>query len=249
MSLRASLLRQLDNPYLSRNQRAELGCDVARQLEEVGDYEGAREAIGEFWQGVGMRPQVAGLSDSAAAEVLLRAGTLTGWLGNSTQSNGAQETAKNLITEAARIFGSLSSQKKVLEAQTELACCYWRQGEYDEARVILTEVIEQLQTDTALKARAVLRLALVEGSANHHSDAFRILTEYAPLFERITNHTIKGSYHNELAIVLRNLGTSESREDYLDRAFVEYEAAAYHFEQAGHIPYCASVENNLGFIA
>src|SRR3712207_6397704 len=76
MSLRASLLRQLENPYLSRNQRAELGCDVARQLEDVGDYAGAREAISEFWRGVGERPQVAGLNESAAAEVLLRAGTL-----------------------------------------------------------------------------------------------------------------------------------------------------------------------------
>src|SRR3712207_5727672 len=100
MSLRASLLRQLENPYLSKNQRAELGCDVARQLEDVGDYEGAREAIGEFWRGVGQRPQVAGLNESAAAEVLLRAGALTGWLGHNKQANGAQETAKNLITEA-----------------------------------------------------------------------------------------------------------------------------------------------------
>jgi tetratricopeptide (TPR) repeat protein len=47
---------------------------------------------------------------------------------------------------------------------------------------------------------------------------------------------------------LRNLGAAENREDYLDRAFVEYEAAAYHFEQAGHMSYCAHVENNLGFI-
>ena len=248
MSLRASLLRQLDNPYLSRNQRAELGCDVARQLEDIGDYEGAREAIGEFWRGVGERPQVEGLNRSAAAEVLLRAGTLTGWLGNCTQANEAQEKAKNLITEAARIFESLSSQKKVLEAQVELAFCYWRQGEYDEARIILTEVIEQLTTDSALKARAVVRLTIVEGSANRFSDALRILTEYAPLFEKITNHTIKGNYHNNLAVFLRNLGASENREDYLDRAFVEYEAASYHFEQAGHMPFYALVENNLGFI-
>ena len=231
-----------------RNQRAELGCDLARQLEDVGDYEGARKAIAEFWREIGVPPQVEGLDDSTAAEVLLRAGTLTGWLGNNTQANGAQETAKNLITEAARRFAALTSQKKALECQTELAYCYWRQGEYDEARIILTEVIEQLTTDSALKAKAVLRLAIVECSATRFNQALLILTDYAPLFERITNHTIKGGYHNELAIVLRNLGTSEEREDYLDRAFVEYEAAAYYFEQAGHIPYCALVENNLGFI-
>lgn len=248
MSLRASLLRQLANPYLSRNQRAELGCDVARQLENVGDYEGAREAIGEFWQGIGERPQVAGLNDSVAAEMLLRAGALTGWLGNCTQANDAQEQAKNLITEAARLFGSLSSQKKVLEAQTELAYCYWRQGESDEARIILQEVIEQLTTDSALKAKAVLRLALVAGSDNRLSDALSILTDAAPLFEKLTDHSIKGSYHNNLGLILKNLAAFERREDYLDRAFVEYEAASYHFEQSGHLPYRAHVENNLGFI-
>lgn len=248
MSLRASLLQQLENPSLTKNQRAELGCDLARQFEDVGDYEGAREAIAEFWRKIGEPLEVEGLDESTAAELLLRAGTLTGWLGNNRQANGAQEEAKNLITEAARIFAALTSQKKVLEAQTELAYCYWRQGEYDEARIILTEVIEQLTTDSALKAKAVLRLAIVECSATRFNHALRTLTDYAPLFERITNHTIKGGYHNELAIVLRNLGTSENREDYLDRAFVEYEAAAYYFEQAGHIPYCALVENNLGFI-
>lgn len=248
MSLRASLLRQLENPSLNRNQRAELACEVARQLEDVGDYEGAREAVGEFWGAVCERPQVEGLNESTAAEVLLTAGTLTGWLGHNAQANGAQEQAKNLITEAARIFASLASPKKVLEAQTELAYCYWRQGEYDEARIILKEIIAQLPTDSALKAKAVLRLAIVECSATRYSDSLRILTDLAPLFERVTNHTIKGGYYNELAIVLRNVGTSENREDYLDRAFVEYEAAAYHFEQAGHTPYCALVENNLGYI-
>ena len=236
MDLRASLLRQLDNPYLSRNQRAELGCDLARRLEDVGDYEGAREAIGEFWRAVGERPRTAGLNESAAAEVLLRAGTLTGWLGDSTLANGAQEQAKNLITEAARIFASLSSQKKVLEAQVELAHCYWRQGEYDEARIILTEVIEQLTTDSALKARAVVRLTIVEGSANHYSDALRILTEYAPLFEKITNHTIKGNYHNNLGLMFKNLAAFERREDYLDRAVVEYEAFVLAFKVGGEVP-------------
>jgi tetratricopeptide (TPR) repeat protein len=248
MSLRASLLRQLDNPYLSRNQRAELGCEVARQLEDTGDYEGAREAISEFWREVGERPQVAGLNESAAAEVLLRAGRLTCWLGNNTQAEGAQEQAKNLITEAARIFESLTSPKKVLEAQVELAYCYWQQGEYDEARIILTGVVEKLTADSALKAKAVLRLAIVEGSANRYSDALRILREYAPLFDKVTNHAIKGSYHNELGLVFKNLAAFERREDYLDRAFVEYEAASYQFEQAGHMPYCGYVENNLGFI-
>jgi tetratricopeptide (TPR) repeat protein len=248
MNLRSSLLQQLEKPHLNLDQQTELRCQIAKDLEEVGDYEGAREALGGLWRGIGERPKIRGLVMNTAAEVILRAGTLTGWLGSCKQIEAAQESAKNLISESVRIFESFSYTKKVLEAQTELAYCYWRQGGYDEARIILKGVLEQLTKDNELRAKAILRSAIVERGAYRYNDALRILTDNARLFQKITSHSIKGGYHNELAIVLRNLGAFEMREDYLDRAFVEYAAASYHFEQAGHIPYCALVENNLGFI-
>lgn len=248
MTLSPSLVRQLENPALSPNSRAELRCQAAQSLEEKGDYEGAREALGELWRGVGERPKITGLYLNVAAELMLRAGTLTGWLGSCKQLKDAQEKAKNLISESIRIFESLGSGKKILEGQTELAYCYWRQGAYDEARIILKGVLARLATDSALKAKAVLRLAIVEWGAANYSLALQILTDNAPLFERITSHSIKGGYYNQLAVVLRSLARSEQRESYLDRAFVEYAAASYHFEQAGHIRYRANVENNLGFL-
>ena len=99
-----------------------------------------------------------------------------------------------------------------------------------------------------MKALALLRLAILEWSALRYGESLRILMDTAPLFEKIENHTIKGGYHNALASLLEDMGTTEQREDYLDRAFVEYAAASYHFEQAGHKPYRANVENNLGFL-
>jgi tetratricopeptide (TPR) repeat protein len=48
--------------------------------------------------------------------------------------------------------------------------------------------------------------------------------------------------------VLKNLGIAERREDYIDRALIEFAAASFHFEQAGHSRYQAYVENNLGFL-
>ena len=182
MTLRASLMRQLANPILSRNQRAEFGCEAARRLEDVGDYAGARAALAEFWPAPGERPCLDGLCQSAAAELLLRAGALTGWLGHSAQAGGAQEAAKNLITEAARLFGSAGDTLKVWEAQTELAYCYWRAGEYDEARVLLREVLARLTADGELRAKAVLRSAIVERSATRYADALRILTDSAGVF-------------------------------------------------------------------
>ena len=248
MTLATSLMRQLENPDLNRNSRAVLRCKLSRELEDKGNYESAREVIGELWESAGDRPNVEKLQAEIAAEVLLRVGVLTGHLADRYQIKNAQEKAKNLISEASGIFEALGHESKVLEAQTEISVCYWREGGYDEARIILKEVIARLAADDELKAKALLRLAIFEFDAVQYQEAFRILTDAAPLFDEITHHTLKGSYHNELAVVLRNLGTRENRSDYIDRAFVEYAAASYHFEQAGHRTYRANVENNLGFL-
>jgi tetratricopeptide (TPR) repeat protein len=248
MTLRPSLSRQLENPTLSRDRRAELRCQLAKELEERGEYEDARSAMGTLWQYIGDHPKVKDLETNTAAEVLLRAGVLTGWLGDKHQITNAQEIAKNLISESISLFESVNDSKKILEARSELAYCYWREGAYDEARVMLRDVISRLSIDSELKAKAVLRSAIVERGASQYGKALGILTSNAPLFEKIKNHTIKGGYHNALAMVFRNLGTIEKREDYIDRAFVEYTAASFHFEEAHHKCYSANVENNLGFL-
>ena len=49
MTLLASVLRELENPSLSPNQRAQLRCEAARRLEDTGEYEAARDVIGELW--------------------------------------------------------------------------------------------------------------------------------------------------------------------------------------------------------
>ncbi|MBD0369776.1 MAG: hypothetical protein ICV60_02905 [Pyrinomonadaceae bacterium] len=248
MTLLPSLLRQLENPTLSLNQRAEIRCQLARGFEDKGEYEDARQAMSEFWQRIGDYPKLEGLAPGIAAEVLLRAGVLTGLIGYKYKIASAQETAKNLLSESISLFESLKNREKVLEAQIEAALCYWRAGDYDEARIILKELFPRLKTDDELKAKALLRLAIVEHSTNRLNEEYKILIDNAPLFEKITNPTLKGSYHNNLANLLENMGKVENREDYTDRAFVEYAAASYYFEQAGHKSYRANVENNLGYL-
>lgn len=248
MALLPSLLRQLENSRLSRDERAVLLCQASKELEEKGNYEDARAVMGRLWQRIGERPRLVGLKPETAAEVLLRAGILTSLIGSRNQLADAQETAKNLISESTSLFESINFAKKVAEAQTELALCYWREGSYDEARIILRGVLARPTLDNELKAKAILRSGIVERSALCYAAALRILMDNAPLFEKITNHTIRGGYHNELGLVLKNLAAEEKRTDYIDRAFVEYEAASFHFEEAGHKPYRANVENNLGFL-
>lgn len=247
MDSQASLLRQLRNKKLSPNEQAEVRCQLAKQYEDVGQHEAARQIMGELWQRIGERPKLEGLEQRTAAEVLLRVGVLTGWLGACYQIEGAQETARNLITESLTIFQSSKYGKKIAEAQAELARCYFKEGRYDEARIILQDALKRLHTDSELKAVVILRSAVVEWGAARYDEALRILNESAPLFDKINSHVIKGSYHNQLAMIFQTLAEAGQR-DYLDRAFIEYTAASFHFEEAKHKRYLANVENNLGLL-
>jgi tetratricopeptide (TPR) repeat protein len=93
-----------------------------------------------------------------------------------------------------------------------------------------------------------LRLAILEWSASRYGECLRILREDATLFGKITNHAIKGNYHNQLAIVLRNLATAEKRDDYLREAIDEYKEAESEFKSAHNIIFRADVQNNLAFL-
>lgn len=237
---------QLADQNLSSNQRARLRCLLARQLEDHGDYEAARVAMGELWHRIGERPLLEGLDDETQAAVLLRAGVLTGWIGSAKQISGAQETAKNLLSESISFFDKLGANNGVAEAQIEIAYCYWREGAFDNGRILLRQALDHLpESEIELRAKALLRSAIIDWSANRYDDALKILTEAAPLFNLVENHCLKGSFHNQFAIVLRSVGASQKREDHVDLALIEYAAAAYHFEEAGHIRYQACVENNL----
>lgn len=248
MDLQASLLRQLENPNLSLDQRAELRCQAAKELIESGDYEAARQAMAELWQRIGEHPKIEGLEPNTAGEVLLCVGILTGLVGSKNQVTDAQETAKNLISESLAIFESHKYGKKIAEAQSELAMCYWREGRYDEARDLSKQALSYLSTGGELQAKILLRWAIIERESARYHDALRILTDNVPLFGKINKNLIKGSYHATLADVLENLWELEKHVNYLDRAFVEYAAAGFYFEQAEHRCYCANVENNIGFL-
>lgn len=233
----------------SRHESVQLRCRMSRAFEEAGDYEKAREALGSLWQRVGDHPNVDGLAPDEAAEVLLQAGSLTSHLGSVKQVGGAQEMAKNLVSESAALFERLGDVKGLAQAQMELGHCYWREGAFDEARVMLRESLKSLPAaECDLRARALIRLSAVERTSNRYDSALEILNEAVPLIMASESDALKGSFHNQLATTLENFGRAERRPEKFDQALIEYAAASFHFEQAGHTRYCALVENNLGFL-
>lgn len=219
-------------------------CSKTSELIYAGQYETARDELGELWAGIGQRPTV-DAPPQIRAEILLQCGTLSGWLGSATQVD-AQEKAKDLLTEALHIFQTLNLQTKVSEAQYELGMCYFRKGAYDEARIVLDEAMKGLE-DTELQAKILIRRTIIEIWLGKHHEAWDTLKEAQVFYERCSN-AVKGRWHGQMALVLRRLASEESRADYSDKAIVEYTASAYYCEKAGHERYCATILNNLAFL-
>jgi len=234
---------------LSSGERAVYCCDLAKQLEKAGEYEAAYEALSEFWPERNGPPNLNDLDEATRAIVLLRVGALSGWLGSTDQAPGSQETAKDLITKSIGIFERLGESRDAAEAHGDLALCYWREGSYDEARIHLGNALGLLGgEDSDLKAALLIRAGIIEERTQRLQEALRLYNQAAPLVERSEDHALKGSFHIEYGLVFRRLAAPENREDYLDRALMEYTAASFHFEQAGNMRYLARVENNLGYL-
>jgi tetratricopeptide (TPR) repeat protein len=239
---------QLHTAHLTANDEALLRCQTALEQYDREDHEGALATMWQLWKGVGHRPNTAGLYEPVAAEVLLCAGVLTGWIGNKVQIKDAQEAAKNLISEAISYFDSVGDQKRVAAARVELAYCYWRDGEFNEARIMLQEALQKLTIEGDTRAKAVLKLTTIEWTSGHYFEALTILNNNAALYGKTPNHTTKGAYHSQIAIVLRNLATPNNRSEYFRRAVNEYKAADLHFKLARNPVYRADVKNNVGFL-
>jgi CheY-like chemotaxis protein/predicted negative regulator of RcsB-dependent stress response len=222
-------------------------CQLAKQFEKAGEYRAAYEALEEFWPDTATDPNVESLADLEKAEVLLRAGSLAGWLGSVEQNGSSQEHAKNLITRAIEIFERLEEPEAVREAQSDLAVCYWREGAFDEARILLDRVIDETSNDE-LKTIALVRVALVEKTAGRFTDAMARYEQARPLVDASDDHALKGTFHNGLGMLLNCRGVSERRQDFIDSALIEFAAASFHFEQAGNDRFHARVENNLGYL-
>ena len=165
-------------------QDAAAKCRAAKNLMSAGDYEAAREALAGLWSRIGERPRIEDLPPKDQAEVLLRTGALSGWLGSSGQVPGAQGFAKDLISESVRAFEALGDQEKFAEAQSDLALCYWREGAMDEARVWFREALSKA-VDPANRLRILARSTTVEYSSDRFADALALLDQGGPLVDHL----------------------------------------------------------------
>lgn len=237
-----------DLSHMTRNERALFRCEIALELKDKGDYVGAQEVMRPLWKRVGEHPNTEGLHQSVAAEVLLCAGILTSLIGSRDEIKEANEWARDLLTRSIIYYESVQDTIKVAAIRAELGYCYWRSGALDEARIVFTEALNKLTTEGNTRANVIFGLSVVEWSASRYKESLRILTENASLFKKITNHSLKGVYHMQVALALRNLAMPENKAQEFRHVLHEYEEADRHFKIAQNKMFRAHVKNNISFV-
>ncbi len=110
----------------------------AKNLEFCRQVDKAIDTLKPVWKEISKRPAIDDYSSTVKGEILLRCGSLLSYYSNYKQFEG-QETSRDWLSEAVRIFKQAEVTDKIAEAETELAMTYWREGRNDEALIYLLE--------------------------------------------------------------------------------------------------------------
>jgi tetratricopeptide (TPR) repeat protein len=222
-------------------------CNTAKQLEDSGEYAAAARAMGGWWQGIGVRPDVDYLPADRKAAVLSRVGALSGWLGSMQQVPGSQEKAKDLISEAASSFEEISDHPNWAEARSDLAVCYWREGAFSEAKIVLQDILgSDFIFPPELLGKILLRSVSVEISTKHFDHASVLVNKAFSVIEEKANPLLQGKLYFYRAFTLRSLGEDQNNHNLLLSAVRDYKHAGFYYKKAKHDIYAAAAESNAG---
>lgn len=172
-------------------------------------------------------------------EYLYAAGRIKAGLGACKQIDSLFEEAKDLFTRSARLFRQ-RDDPRYYDVLCDLALCYWRQGSYDEGIAAIQVVLEG-SDDPRSMFRALLSRSVIESESGQPEKALRTL-EQANSFP--VDQNLEGKLHGQRAKVFKQLFDQTSDVELRDRAFSEYEAANYCFEQFGNQNGLTIVLNN-----
>lgn len=209
------------------------------KLERRGQYEEALAELEDIWSDKTMAPNVEGFEPRVAGELLLRCGSLFGFLGHIRQIPKAQEKSKNLLTEARQIFLDIYDPEKIAECENYIALAYWRNGEVEEAQTWVEEALSHnLPKDSFTRLYLLVNKSLIIISRKKFEEGLEFCRSYQDDIYQIGDDFLKGCFSTNFAIILKNLS-------FFPEAIKKYELAKKYHERSGHKSYLGTVQNNL----
>jgi TolB-like protein/DNA-binding winged helix-turn-helix (wHTH) protein len=221
-------------------------CTVAREQVAITNY-AAAELILQPWYRERNWPEVASLTTHAAADLLFTLGTLLGCVCGSKQMPKGQKRAEAFLNGSIALFEHVGSKSRSVEAQAELARCYYRQGFFDLARETFSAALSELPAEQVeLRSLCLVFLGAVERDSGRLMDSLATLREAKSL--QTPGRLGTGRCDLELATTLKELAASEGEQTYNDEALLCYRNALRECEAIGNHRLAAVVENNRGFL-
>lgn len=197
--------------------------DALLHFCEIADYESAIRAVD--WP-----PDLL----SSDGERLLVWGIICSQKGAAEQTKGEQELAKDCLSRAIEL---LHGKEKEL-ARIHLALCYWRLGDLDSSKVILSGVFQTPQG----QFNQCLVGAILEDEVGELENCLQLLGGCERLLDHVSL-TSRGKFHNHKALALAQIGSRDQKSEFHDRAIIEFTAADYYFADAPKLR--GAVKSNL----
>lgn len=217
-------------------------CESLRRLERLGRYEEALSEIGDLWADKTALPNTEGLSPQLKAELILRCGSLFGFLGYTKQIPESQEKARNLLTYARNLFLELDDVEKISECENYLALSYWRTGEANEAALWLEESFSRnLSESHDTRIYSYIIKSLIELSLNQPQKILKTLSKIEKVILKSSDNCLKGAYYNQIGIAWDLL-------ENVSEALHNLELAKDFYKKANHQIYIGAICNDLSLL-
>lgn len=212
------------------------------RLERQGRYEDAISEIGDIWQDKTSLPDTEELEINLAAELVLRCGSLFGFLGHNKQIPNSQEKSRNLLTHARNLFIELYKVEKIAECENYLALSYWRTGEINEARIWLDESFSHnLPVNSDAGFYAILVQSILHQTTGNYDEIIENYESVISLAFKYPDNFLKGSFCTNIAAAFEKKGNTSKAIEYLQKA--------HHFHlKSGHKIYLGTIQNNISQI-
>lgn len=211
-------------------------------LERCGKYEEALALVRHIWEDTTVLPDTDDFEPPTAAEIILRCGSLIGFLGHIKQIPNAQEKSKNLLGEAHRRFLDIYNVEKIAECENYLALAYWRTGELNEAEAFIEQALSHnLPSSNKTRLYSYIIESKIDFAKHNYEKICQNFTRLKIFFSECDDNFLKANYYNHFGLALKNRGN-------INEALPNIEKARDCFYKIKHYSFGAACENNLSQI-